>query len=336
LKTKDGVIYISKRNNYIKDLALENSGIYATYGIGDSDIESIIKEIENKIEKSDFKNQEIEDYKELFYYPLVVALILFILATTSLPINARLKVLVLCFFIQYDLHAGIFDFVYTDKAEKHYDNKQYKSAIREFKKADKSDKLHYNIANSYYKNREFKKAIENYKKIESKDDDFIAKKYYNMANSYVKLGDLNEAEKLYRKSLSYVDDEDAKYNLKQIAKKEQDKKNRDKQEEDKKEQEQNKDKNKDKKKDEKQSKNQNDKKDSKQESKNSSNKKKNNRNNKEKDNNKNQTKNKDRSVMSKLEEQELIKSLEENRFKILPQMVPQQTGDKKSEDSSIW
>ena len=190
------------------------------------------------------------------------------------------------------LHAGIFDFLEVDKAHKHYENKDYKTAIKSYKKLESKEGARYDLANSYYKNKQYKKALESYEKITDKNLEF--KKLHNLGNTYANLGKIDDAIKSYEAALKIKKDKDTQYNLDLLKK--QKKKQQKKRKKDQKKKKQNKkqnDKNQKNKKGQKDKKNQNKQKSKKDQNKNNQ-KKKNKQKQKQDQQNKNQKKTQNR------------------------------------------
>ena len=78
IKDDKNHIVIAKRNDKIKELALNSNGLFTTYDISNNDIKAILKDIEKSNKKEKFKNQIVKDYKELFIYPLIISLLILI------------------------------------------------------------------------------------------------------------------------------------------------------------------------------------------------------------------------------------------------------------------
>jgi Ca-activated chloride channel family protein len=89
LKDKDGNIVVVKRNDSIKALALQSGGAFLRGSLQKNDIDALAQSIKQKFKNSEKKEHTIKDTKELFYYPLGLAMILFILSFSSLPQRRR-------------------------------------------------------------------------------------------------------------------------------------------------------------------------------------------------------------------------------------------------------
>lgn len=88
LKDKNGDIVVVKRTDYIKTLALESEGAYMKYSLAQDDVKLLVDTIQSRYEAKDEEHSTIKDRKEMFYYPLALALVLYFMALFSLP---RLK-----------------------------------------------------------------------------------------------------------------------------------------------------------------------------------------------------------------------------------------------------
>ena len=85
LKDKNGNIVVVKLNKAIEELALQTGGAYQHYSLKNNDIKELVKVIRERFEKDLKKSiKVIKNNKELFYYPLLVAIILFFLANFSI------------------------------------------------------------------------------------------------------------------------------------------------------------------------------------------------------------------------------------------------------------
>ncbi len=85
LKDKKGDIVVVKRNDAIKALALQTGGAFMVGRLQKNDIKTLAENIQTKFKNSEKKEHTIRDTKELFAYPLGLAILLFILSFSSLP-----------------------------------------------------------------------------------------------------------------------------------------------------------------------------------------------------------------------------------------------------------
>jgi len=85
LKDKNGDIVIVKRTDKIKELALESGGAYMKYSLAKDDIKFLVETIHNRYKAEEEKSSTIRDTRELFYYPLFIAILLFFITLFSPP-----------------------------------------------------------------------------------------------------------------------------------------------------------------------------------------------------------------------------------------------------------
>ncbi|WP_331774247.1 vWA domain-containing protein [Sulfurospirillum sp. 1612] len=87
LKDKNGNIVVVKINKNIESLALQTGGAYLRDSLSSHDMTTLSDAIKSQFKAIGTKETEIVDKKELFYYPLGVAILLFFLSIFS--INRR-------------------------------------------------------------------------------------------------------------------------------------------------------------------------------------------------------------------------------------------------------
>jgi len=84
LKDKNGDIVVVKRTDNIKELALQSGGAYMKYSLANDDIKRLAETIQSSYKADREESSTIKDTKELFYYPLSLAILLFFIALFSL------------------------------------------------------------------------------------------------------------------------------------------------------------------------------------------------------------------------------------------------------------
>ncbi len=85
LKDQKGDIVVVKRTDAIKELALKTGGAYLNYSLDKNDIKALTDTIQKKYKAKEEETTVIKDQKELFYYPLGLAIVLFFTALFSPP-----------------------------------------------------------------------------------------------------------------------------------------------------------------------------------------------------------------------------------------------------------
>ena len=347
---QNGEVIVSKLNENIKELATATGGVYIKSVNSNADIEAMLREIEAHSVKKELKSQEIKRYIPLFYYPLGLALFIFLIATSSMSKREKVHVplaFIVALFMSAtsDVNAGLLDFVELEKAKSAYEAGEYEKSQNIYdsyqKQTNKAD-VNYNIANALYKQGKYKEAIESYKKATFDDKESRAKNLSNLGNSYVKSSDakmLPKAVESYEESLKIEEDSDVRENLEAVKKyiKEQEKKEQEKQ--DKKDDK--KDKDKDKKEDE-EKKDKDGEKSDKDEDSDSKDKedKKSDKKSKEKKSDEEKTEEEKKQEAKDKEEQakkDEAKELEDNNSTSSTQPEPQETQDKMSdEEEKKW
>ena len=226
---QNGKIIVSKLNGNIADLATKTGGVYIQGVNSDADVKAMLQEIEHHSKRKELKSEQIEKYIPLFYYPLALALILLLFATSSMSKRVRVEVpslfiLGLFLFNSSASYAGLLDFMHLDEAKKAYGQKDYMKSAKIYDKYAKNsnhDESYYNAANSFYKEGKYKKALTNYEKATFNDKSSRADNFANMGNTYAKLGsekNLKKAVKAYEKSLKLKEDKNTRENLEAVKK----------------------------------------------------------------------------------------------------------------------
>lgn len=85
IKDDNGNAVLVKLNENIKKLALNSNGAYMEQSLNQDDIKQLSELINNNYKANAEKEEVIKDEKELFYYPLILAIILFFMGIFSLP-----------------------------------------------------------------------------------------------------------------------------------------------------------------------------------------------------------------------------------------------------------
>ncbi|MDD2905145.1 MAG: VWA domain-containing protein [Sulfurimonas sp.] len=237
----NGEIIVSKLNQEIAALATQSGGVYIENVKSQEDIKTMLSEIERHSEQKELKSEEIARFIPLFYYPLGLALLLLLFATSSM--SKRVKVNLPSAFIfaaflvyQPNAEAAIFDFVALNKAKSAYEEADYERAAKiyeEYAKRTNDAQSYFNAANALYKAQKYEDALKNYEKADVKSKQEKANKYANIGNTHAKIGgkeQLQEALVAYEKSLEFEEDKAVRENHELVKKalqeqEEQDKEN---------------------------------------------------------------------------------------------------------------
>ncbi len=210
LKDEKGHIVISTRNDAIDEIAKASDGHVVSSA---SELRGVIDDVRQEDYTA---SSSVSDNKELFYFPLTLALIGFVFAMTKLGDKIS-KILILGLaFIGISANAGVFDFVYLKVASKEYQHKNYEGSAQWYEQVN-SSQADYNRANALYKAGKYSVALALYRNIRSNEPLFKSKIYYNMGNCHIRLGEFENGRNAFLKSLTLHYTKEADENLRFIA-----------------------------------------------------------------------------------------------------------------------
>jgi len=89
LTDEKGDIVVVRRNDKIRELALQSGGAYMEHSLKRNDINALAKAIKQRFSDRNEESSTIRDERELFYYPLAVALLLLFTALYSILSKRR-------------------------------------------------------------------------------------------------------------------------------------------------------------------------------------------------------------------------------------------------------
>lgn len=211
LKDEKGHIVVSARNDAISEIAKAMGGkVIESAG----ELDTVIRT--SRIDDFSGKSS-VSDNKELFLYPLSMALIAFVLAMTTLGESISRKIMVVLAFIGLSANAGVLDFTYLYWGSKHYHQKNYEDSAHWYGRVE-SKEAHYNRGNALYKGGKYQDALTQYQQIQSNNPLFKSQLYYNMGNCFVRLGEFENGRNAFLKSLTLRYTREADENLRFIAK----------------------------------------------------------------------------------------------------------------------
>ena len=201
-------LVISKINPSFKELANRTKGKY--YELNSLDIiDTLAKDLEEDAKTE--LNIEVKTYKELYYIPLSIAVVLFFLAVTKFGALFG----ILSFLLISPPHSDAFflDFYHLHKAKEFQKAKLYKKALTEYQALTPSVQSYYNIATLYYQIGENRDALKYYTQIQTTDPKLKQAILYNMGNCSARIKKYERSKRFYRQALAFGKDNDALYNL---------------------------------------------------------------------------------------------------------------------------
>jgi Ca-activated chloride channel family protein len=226
---KDGEIIVSQLNEEMAKLATKTGGVFIESVNANDDIKTMLREIEKHSEQKELKSQEIARFIPLFYYPVGLALLLLLIATSSMSKREKVQLpsaflLVALAFHTPSLDAGLLDFVELEEAKKAYESGDFVKSAQmygEYATSSTNGESFYNAGNAFYKEGKYKEAIASYEKATFDNKESRAKNFANIGNAYAKQPNeenLKKAVESYEESLKLQDDKETKENLEAVKK----------------------------------------------------------------------------------------------------------------------
>ena len=225
--TQNSKIIISKLNENISKLAVESGGVYIQNSKSDDDIKAMLQEIQRVGVEKEFKSEEVKRYIPLFYYPVGMAILLLLIATSSVGRRetSNLPSAFLLFFMLFATEhakAGVLDFIDLKNAKEAYENKEYEKSAKLYEQhaeLSNNGQSYYDAGNAYYKQKQYDKAIHSYDKATFDDVKSRANNLANKGNAYAKKAkqeDLQKAVESYEESLKIEEDKQTRENLEKV------------------------------------------------------------------------------------------------------------------------
>ncbi len=217
IKDEKGNIVITRLNEKIKTLAFETQGAYIVGDHDDESIKLLVADIKHKFKMHKAKAKKMKRYRELFYYPLTLAILFMLFAFSSLPQRKSLIMIALIMIATpKGAQARVFDFFEIDKARETYNKGAYEKAkahYEELVRSNKSAQSIYNFANAQYKTGHYKEALKSYQRVIATTKTLKYKKAFNSGNAYMQLNEYEKAIEAYERAKESRDDADVEYNL---------------------------------------------------------------------------------------------------------------------------
>ncbi|MBU0631605.1 VWA domain-containing protein [bacterium] len=209
IKDQYSSLVISRINPILEDLAGKCGGKYYELE-SSSTLGELAEDISSQSAKSNKESVKVKSYRELFFIPLLFAILLFFATVTKLH---QLYLLIPFLFLPNPSDANMLDFHHLKKADESFKEQRYLDSAKEFQKVTPSVKSYFNIATAYYKAGHYKKALEYFDMIQTSSKEIKQKIFYDMAGCAVKLKRYDRAEVYYQQALALGEDEDALFNL---------------------------------------------------------------------------------------------------------------------------
>lgn len=212
LKDEEGHIVVSSRNDAINAIAEQSGGKV----IDGADADAVIEWIERERSEDYAGVSTVTRYQELFYFPLSLALIAFVLAYTSVGERANKILIPLLALVGLSAQAGVLDYPYQMLGKVDYSNENYERSAQWYGGIHSSVGS-FNRGNALYKAGKYPEALAVYRSIRSDDPLFKSKVFYNIGNCHIRLSEFENARNALLKSLTLNYTRQADQNLRAIA-----------------------------------------------------------------------------------------------------------------------
>ena len=210
LKDDAGHIVVSARNDAIEEIVYEGKMMESR---SSSDILSLLEDARH----NDFAGKaSVMRYQELFYIPMVLALIAFMAAFTTVGRKLSRIMIPILALIGVSAQGALTDFAYGYAGKHYYNQGSYERSAQMYRPIV-SERGRYNRASALYKAGKYSEALGIYRSIRSDNGSFKANVFYNMGNCYVRLSQFSDAREAFLKSLTLRYTKAADQNLRAIA-----------------------------------------------------------------------------------------------------------------------
>lgn len=209
LKDENGHIVVSARNDAIEEI------VHKGRMIEGADSDAIRSLIEASRHEDFAGSSSVMRYQELFYVPLLIALVAFVAVFTSLGGRVSRALIPLAALIGLSANGAAFDFAYLYLAKNNYEQGNYERSARLYGKIT-TPYSRYNQASALYKAGRYAEALAIYRSLRSDDPAFKANIFYNIGNCHIRLQAFGEAREAFMKSLTLRYTKAADQNLRAI------------------------------------------------------------------------------------------------------------------------
>lgn len=224
---ENGTIIVTRLNNAIADLATKSGGSYIESVGSAKDIDAMMEEITRKSQKRTLHEEEIIRYIPLFYFPLGAAMLLLLIATSSMSKRERLQMpgafIAGWLLLQgAPLRAGFMDFKLLHDAQEAYRAEEYNRSAglyAEYAWQTRSNEALYDQANALYRGGRYNDAAKVYKHVFFADRNRQFDVLHNLGNAFARQGERHSYAKAiaaYEKALQIKEEAQTRENLERV------------------------------------------------------------------------------------------------------------------------
>jgi Ca-activated chloride channel homolog len=205
VKDAEGNVVKSRLNEtLLTEIATAGNGFYLSMS-GANTIDVLYQRGLSSLPKSDLSTTLVRRYKERYYWPLALAIVLLLIdvflpdrkriprteATMAASTNADLRKLVTLLVLGFSCVSGLGS---SGTALRKYDSGKFKEAQREYQRLLESRpgdaRLHYNAGAAAYQAEEFAEAAKHFgASLTSPDLELQERSFYNLGNTFYRVGE---------------------------------------------------------------------------------------------------------------------------------------------------
>lgn len=213
-------------NPALAQLAKATGGFYLTASTGSADISELLGHIRAVQQRTQHGEKEIKRYAQLYILPLGLALLLLLIATSSISRRETVAVppaliMALLFGLgSVSLRAEPFDFELLQEAKRYYHQGDYTRAANAYyryaKRTGNDARALYDSAHALYRQGKYEAAAALWSSIHTKDRALQYAALHNLGNAYAMMGgeeNLHAAIKAYGRALHLQNDPQTRENL---------------------------------------------------------------------------------------------------------------------------
>lgn len=224
---ENGAIIVTRLNSAIAALATQSGGSYIESVGSAKDVAAMMEEITGKSEKRTLHEEEITQYIPLFYFPLGIAMLLLLIATSSMGKRERLQmpgafIAGWLLLQEVPLRAGLMDFIILHDAQEAYRAGEYKRSAglyAEYARETHSNEALYDQANALYRGGRYADAAKVYRHVFFADRDRQFDVLHNLGNAFARQSGKRSYVKAiaaYEKALRIKEETQTRENLERV------------------------------------------------------------------------------------------------------------------------
>lgn len=212
LKDAEGALVISRLNPILKAVAEQSGGLYIDFRGVDATAAAVLDALDRVAETETFQKEDIT-YRELYRFPLFLALGLILFNFVSVP----KRWLLLVPFLASQTDASLLQWYYIDRAEQAYKEGAFQQSADLLERLEeKSVASEFDRALALYRLQKYKSTLHVLEQLHTANPELKFKILFLKGNALAKTGQYEKARKAYMQALILKRDPDLLANMKLI------------------------------------------------------------------------------------------------------------------------